>query len=50
MKLSEALHPVLDKSASKAIVDRVYDKEFKQNYMDKMRKKLGFMTSQDGDE
>lgn len=40
LKLSEALHPVLDKAASKAIVERVYDKEFKEHYMEKMRKKV----------
>jgi len=39
-KLAEALHPALPLAKSKPIVERIYKKQFKTYYLEKMRKKV----------
>ena len=38
------------RSASKAVVEKMFRFEFKRSYLETMRKKFGLMTQQDEDE
>jgi uncharacterized protein YdiU (UPF0061 family) len=49
-KLAEALQPALPLSMSLAILEEVYETEFKTHYDAKMRKKLGLIQKDLGEE